>query len=181
VLGVPTPDPLGVPTPDPGLGAPTPVPGLGVPIPEPGLGVPIPPLFVAGAQGSTRVPLVIVVGFVVVTDPVVPVGATLPALPEVPTVGVVGRAPGAAGADVPVVGATPVGVAPGVVLDVVLSGVVAGTLAVVPVVGVPEALESRRFPQRFRMRCHFLQSASPLGCRSHQRHRVLSDRTASAA
>jgi hypothetical protein len=134
-----------VPTPEPGFGAPTPVPGAGVPIPDPGAGVagvdpgagvPSPPLFVAGAHGSTLVPLLIVVGLAALTDPVVPLGATLPALPEVPTVGVVDDAPGAAGADVPGrggVGAVAVGV-----LDVVLSAVVAGALAVVP--GVDAAM-----------------------------------------
>jgi hypothetical protein len=146
VFGVPTPDPgLGVPTPVPGRGVPTPVPDLGAPTPEPGVGVPIPPLFVAGVHGSILVPLLIVVGFVEVTDPLVAVEATLPALPEVPTVGVVEGAPGVEPA--PLVGAAPVdGSAavldagfPGVGLDVVVAGGVAAR-PVVPVVFEPGAL-----------------------------------------
>jgi hypothetical protein len=95
------------------------------------------------------VPLLIVLGLVVPTDPVVPIGAALGAFPDVPTVGVDGvvdgAAPGTTGVDVPgdgvaaVIGADAPGAADAVVgvfgvvfngvLDVVLDGVPAGAVA----------------------------------------------------
>jgi hypothetical protein len=117
-LGAPTPDPVsGVPIPDPGPVVPTPVPGRGVPTPVPGRGVPIPEPLAAGTHGSTREPLLIVVGLDAVV-PVVPATAALPALPDVPTVGV----PVTTGADAPPVVAALVGgrlvAVPAVVPDV---------------------------------------------------------------